>query len=366
MKKLPLHQAHISLNAKMGEFAGYDMPLYYTKPIEEHHKVRNETGVFDISHMGQFVVKGPDAENYLQYTLANDIKTMKEGEARYSPLCGSNGGVLDDLILYRYTPEHYRVIVNSATYEKDLAWMQSLLKGFDATLKDHSPDLGLLAIQGPETFNRLRPHLTPLPENLGYYQFAEVSLFGVPVFLARTGYTGEPGLEVSASKEHLPMIWKKLTEELNIAPIGLAARDTLRLEAAMALYGHELKEEWTPLESGIAWAVKTDVAEDFVGKTEIVKAKTKGLSHAIVGLEVTNRGIPRADYPVMFDKRQIGVVTSGALSPTTGKSIALAHVAVEHTKVGTRLMVEIRGKEVEVMVVKRPFYRNPTIKEGSF
>jgi aminomethyltransferase len=362
MKELPLHAWHVGRGAKMGEFAGFSMPLYYSKPIDEHHTVRRQVGVFDISHMGQFTLEGARAEDFLQHALTNDLRAMKDGQALYSPLCREDGGVLDDLIVYRHDLERYRIIVNAATREKDFRWMDSLAQRFGVTLGDISADWCLFAVQGPEAFARLAPHADPAPGSLHYYSFAEARVFEQPVFLARTGYTGEPGCEVAVPRAAAGRLWNELTGALRIAPIGLAARDTLRLEACMALYGHELREEWSALESGVGWAIQLDKPEDFVGKRALCALQEAGPAFRSVAIEVTGRGIPRADYPVLAGKEPVGVVTSGAVSPTTGKSIALARIKSAHAGTGTALAVEIRGRVVEAVVVRRPFYRNPAIR----
>jgi aminomethyltransferase len=363
MNTLTLNEWHIAHGAKMGKFAGFNMPLYYSKPIDEHHAVRKRVGVFDISHMGQFTLEGGRAEDFLQHAITNDVAPLAEGQALYSPLCRQDGGVLDDLIVYKYRPDKWRIIVNAGTREKDFRWLHTLSAKFGVMLKDVSADWCLFAVQGPEAFGLLEPQAASAPGALGYYHFTETRVFGQDVFLARTGYTGEPGCEIAVPRATAHALWEKLTGELGIVPIGLAARDTLRLEAAMALYEHELREEWNALESGLGWAVKLDKAAEFVGQAALRKVKATGLAWRAVAIEVTGRGIPRADYPVVLDGEPIGVVTSGALSPTTGKSIALARVKAAHAKTGTALAVEVRGKAVEAQVVPKPFYQSPKIRD---
>ncbi len=377
MKKLPLHEWHQAHAANMAEFAGYAMALYYTKPLAEHHQVRRQAGVFDISHMGQFLVDGRRAEAFLQYALTNDISGMVAGQARYSPMCREDGGVLDDVIIYRYGPARYRVIVNGATRDKDLAWLRGLAEPFSVTVDDQSAGYCLFAVQGPHAFAMLAPHFAQPPGTLRYYHFAQTEAIGRPVFVARTGYTGEPGCEIAVALADAPAIWGALTGQMGFAPIGLAARDTLRLEACMSLYGHELREEWNPLESGLAWAVKLETSGDFVGKEALKAIKATGASHASVALELRGRGIARAEYPVLspaegdprWEKGKeisggepAGICTSGVLSPTTGNAIALARVRRKLAKVGTALAVEIRGKSVAAEVVAKPFYKNPALR----
>jgi aminomethyltransferase len=362
MKELPLNEWHVARGAKMGEFAGYAMPLYYGKPIEEHHRVRREVGVFDISHMGQFSLRGDRAEAFLDHAITNDVMAMSDGQALYSPLCRADGGVLDDLIVYRHDRRHWRIIVNGATREKDFQWLQELAAEFMVELQDLTAGWCLFAVQGPLAFAKLAPHRGAAPLSLRYYSFAETKVLGQDVFLARTGYTGEPGCEIALPIAGARGLWERLTGELGIAPIGLAARDTLRLEACMALYGHELREEWNPIESGVGFAVKLDKAADFVGKAALQKVQAKGPSFRSVGVEVTGRGIPRADYPILAGGQPVGMVTSGGLSPTTGRQIALARIATPFAKLGAVLAVEIRGKPVEAKVVPKPFFQNPAIR----
>lgn len=362
MKRLPLHDRHEALGARFGEFAGFNMPLYYSKPIEEHHAVRQRVGVFDISHMGQFLLEGPRAEDMLRYALPADVRSMADGDALYSPLCRSDGGVLDDLIIYRYSPARYRIIVNAATREKDFNWLHCLAEEYECALSDLSDGLCLLAVQGPQAFERLAPHVEAPPGSLKYYSFTETRAFGVPVFQGRTGYTGEPGCELAVSVEDAPALWQHLVDELGIAPIGLAARDTLRLEACMALYGHELREEWHPLESGLSWAVTLDSPEEFIGKKALLAIRGVGYSYRLAGLEVTGRGIPREGCRVLHEGEDVGEVTSGTLSPTTGKAVALARIRQQAAKIGTPLQVVIRERPVEAVTVRRPFYKNPALK----
>lgn len=362
MKHLRLQPRHEALGATFGEFAGYHMPLYYTKPIEEHHAVRRGAGVFDISHMGQFVAEGPGTLDFLQYALTNNVRPLADGAALYSPICREDGGVLDDLIVYRVNAERFRIIVNAGNHAKDFTWLQGLAGRFDVTLTDRSPGLCLLAVQGPEALGRLASHMAHPPGALGYYTHMEGEAFGVPVFVARTGYTGEPGVELAVPSDAVETVWDGLLNQLNMTPIGLAARDSLRLEACMALYGHELRETWHPLESGVGWAVDLDGADDFCGKAALTSIRQAGVTHRLVGFEMVGRGIARSDYPVVADGQAVGTVTSGVMSPTTGKAVGLAHVPAALAKLGTPLTIEIRGKAVEARVAPRPFYKNPALK----
>lgn len=338
------------------------MPLYYAKPIEEHLAVRRRAGIFDISHMGQFIVRGDSAQDFLGYVMSNDVRGMKDGEALYTPMLREDAGVLDDLILYRHDPAHYRIIVNAGTRENDFEWLDCLADDFNSELEDVSDQWCLLAVQGPDTFSLLASHCDTPPGNLAYYGFAETKVFGIAAFLARTGYTGEPGCEIAVSLQQAGKLWDRLQGDLGISPIGLAARDTLRLEACMSLYGHELREEWHPYESGLGWAVHMD-GEDFIGKKALQAILGVGYPTRLVAIEMNGRGIPRKGYPVLENGNEIGRITSGVLSPSTGKSIALAHIRVEYAKIGSKIQVRIRNNEVDAEVVRKPFYKNPRLRK---
>ena len=362
MKQLPLHSQHAALQAKFGEFAGFDMPLYYTKPLEEHHAVRKDAGVFDISHMGQFMLTGERTGEMLHYVLSSNVRALKNGQALYSLMCREDGGILDDLILYRYDASRYRMIVNAATREQDFLWLLDLAGQFDVRIDDITSSFCLFAVQGPNALGKLDGMIAPRPSSMAYFTFMEAEALGQEIFLARTGYTGEPGLEMAVPVETADGYWHHLVEELGITPIGLAARDTLRLEACLPLYGHEMNLQRHPWESGLGWSVRMNQDEDFIGKMALTAIKAVGFPYRLVGLEMAARGLPREDYPVLQKGSEIGRVTSGGLSPTTGKAIALARVRIPNHKTGTPLQVEIRGKGVDAVVVPRPFYKNPALR----
>ncbi|MDH4121479.1 MAG: glycine cleavage system aminomethyltransferase GcvT [Deltaproteobacteria bacterium] len=363
MKKLPLHEWHVAHGGKMGEFAGHEMPLYYSKPLEEHQQVRSRGGLFDITHMGQFQLTGEKAGDMLAHALPNDVLGMTDGQALYSPLCKPDGGVLDDLIIYRQGKDRFFIIVNGDTLEKDLAWLTGLAGMFNCQLDNLTPQRCLFAVQGPQVFSLLAPHLGVNPASLGYFRFAETTLFGQLVFLARTGYTGEPGVEISLNRDGAQQVWESMATTLTLPPIGLVARDTLRLEAALPLYGHELDESHTPWESGIGWTVKLGKTPPFIGQESLTEQLAKGALEQLAGLEIMGRGIPRAGYPVLASGKPVGVVTSGGHAPTLDKPIALARISAEWAAVGQEVQVEIRGKPVEARVVRLPFYKNPAIRK---
>ena len=306
MKQLPLHSQHAALKAKFGEFAGFNMPLYYTKPLEEHHAVRKDAGVFDISHMGQFMVTGERAGEMLNFALSSNVRALKNGQALYSLMCREDGGILDDLIIYRYDAARYRMIVNAATRERDFLWLVELAGRFDTRIDDVTSKFCLFAVQGPKALDKLDGMIDPGPSAMDYFTFMEAESLGKEVFLARTGYTGEPGLEMAVPVEMATDYWRHLVETLAIAPIGLAARNTLRLEACLPLYGHEMNLQRHPWECGLGWSVHMEEDEDFIGKKALTAIKGVGYPFRLVGLEMSDRGIPREDYPVLQRGGEIG------------------------------------------------------------
>ncbi|MEE8396288.1 MAG: glycine cleavage system aminomethyltransferase GcvT, partial [bacterium] len=337
MKRLPLHRFHQQLGATFGQFAGFEMPLYYRKPLEEHRTVRQTGGVFDVSHMAQLAAEGGGAADFFRFALANDAGGMGDGEALYSPICREDGGVLDDLIVYRRSASVWRIVVNAANRAADLEWLSQLARPFGVAIGEVAGGYCLFAVQGPQVFSRLKGRVTPPPDSLGYFRCCDGEAFGVPVLIARTGYTGEPGCELAVAESGAARVWEGLTGSLAIPPIGLAARDSLRLEACMALYGHELRAEWHPFESGLGWAVKLERAGDFMGKEALARVRRGGSSHLQAALRMIGRGVPRAGYPVLLEGRQVGEVTSGTFAPTTGAAVALAHLEAAAARRGTAL-----------------------------
>jgi len=352
--RTPLHDLHLALGAKMVDFGGWDMPLHYGSQVEEHHQVRRDCGVFDVSHMTVVDVTGSDAQRYLQYLLANDVgRLTEEGKALYSAMLNEAGGVVDDLIVYRCA-DGYRVVVNAATRDKDLAWMEARTRGFSVQLRERS-DLAMLAIQGPTA----RQRVADLLSNGRAALINELKPFqGLPEgdwFIARTGYTGEDGLEIMLPAGEAVELLNELVGA-GIAPIGLGARDTLRLEAGMNLYGQDMDESVTPLVSNMAWTIAWEPAErDFVGRAALEAQRQSGPLPRLVGLVLEERGVLRAHQVVRVEGVGDGEITSGSFSPTLGKSIALARVPAA---TGERAEVEIRGKWHPVRVVRPHFVRN--------
>ncbi|MBD9483029.1 glycine cleavage system aminomethyltransferase GcvT [Pseudomonas sp. PDM14] len=353
-QRTPLYEQHLALGAKMVDFGGWDMPLHYGSQVEEHHQVRRDCGVFDVSHMTVVDVTGPQAKAWLQYLLANDVDRLKTpGKALYSGMLNERGGVVDDLIVY-LTDWGYRVVVNAATRDKDLAWMQAHTAGFDVTLSER-PELAMLAIQGPQA----RAKTAELVSSARAAIIRELKVFqGLPEgdwFIARTGYTGEDGLEIMLPAEQAAAFLSELVGA-GIAPIGLGARDTLRLEAGMNLYGQDMTDDVSPLAANMAWTIVWEPASrDFIGRSALETQRAAGDQPKLVGLVLEERGVLRAHQVVRVDGVGEGEITSGSFSPTLGKSIALARVPAA---TGDRAEVEIRGKWYPVRVVQANFVRN--------
>lgn len=367
MKQTPLNSVHRELGARMVDFGGWDMPVQYSGVIDEHLAVRNAAGLFDVSHMGEVEVKGEGALTYIQYLTINDASVMTDGQVQYSAICYLDGGVVDDVTLYRFDSDHYLFCVNASNTDKDFAWMQKVLTEGDfpdVTIENISDDCAQLALQGPEA-EKILAALTDIDlTSMAYYRFAEGYVAGESAIVSRTGYTGEDGFEIYFSPTVATHVWQSIVEAgapHGLLPIGLGARDTLRLEKKYALYGHELSDSINPLEAGLNWITKLDKG-DFVGRDAIVKMKESGVPRKLVAIKMTGAGIPRADYPVYAASAdgdgegvEIGVVTSGTMSPTLKVGIALALVATEYSTVGTELTIGIRKNRVGAVIVKPPF-----------
>jgi len=364
LRQTALNAAHRRMGAKMVEFGGWDMPVRYSGDLEEHRAVRTAAGLFDLGHMGQVTVSGPDALPYLQWLVTNDMASLPAGTSRYALLCKPDGGVLDDLFIYRL-PGRWFVVVNASNRERDVAWMQERRAGhpeWDVMVADISGQTGMLALQGPRAeaiLGRLTPaDLTALP----YFDAIEAPVLGVPTIIGRTGYTGEDGFELYFPIAESERLWDAILDAGRpdgLLPIGLGARDTLRLEAKMALYGHELTEAINPLEAGLGWAVNFDKG-DFIGRAALLKVRDNKPVRRLVGFRMTERGgAPRAGYELQVAGATVGQVTSGTHSPTLGQSIGLALVDRAVAGVGKPLDVIIRGKPVHAEQVKTPFYKRP-------
>jgi aminomethyltransferase len=356
----PLHDRHVALGAKLIEFGGWLMPVQYAGIMEEHRAVRERAGLFDLSHMGELFVEGTDAGSALAHALVTNPPTLAEGRAHYSMICAPDGGIIDDLIVYRLAAERFLVVANAGNAQIVSDALAERLGGFKAVLDDRSLATALVAIQGPRSVAILRPLTDVDLDALRYYAIAEGSVAGIPALVARTGYTGEDGFEVFVDTARAVALWDAMMTsgtDHGLVPIGLGARDTLRLEAGMPLYGNELDRSTNPYEADLGRVVKLDKPDDFVGRSALEKIAREGVARRLVGLAVRGRGIARHGYPVLVEERRSGVVTSGTLSPTLGEPIAMAYVATADAAAGTMLDVEIRGQRVPAEVVALPFYR---------
>jgi aminomethyltransferase len=360
LRKTPLHGVHKESGAKLVPFGGWEMPVEYSGIVAEHTAVRTAAGLFDVSHMGEFEVRGQGALAFLQRVTANDVAKLAVGQAQYSALPTERGTPIDDVIVYRRGESRYLVVVNAANVEKDWAWLRGQ-EPRDCELEDRSAGTALLALQGPRSEAILQP-LTPLAlGEIGFYRFAEGSVCGHPALVARTGYTGEDGFEIFLEPADAPAVWSRLVaagRPEGLLEAGLGARDTLRLEARMLLYGNDMDESTSLLEAGLGWIVSFDEKKgDWLGRSALAKQKAEGVKRRLVGFEMTERGIPRHGYPVLLDDQPCGAVTSGSWSPTLSKSIGLAYLPRERASEGTELAVEVRGRRIKARVVKTPFYK---------
>jgi aminomethyltransferase len=356
----PLTEAHRGLGARLIEFGGWLMPVQYASIIEEHRAVRERVGLFDLSHMGELYVEGSDAGEALAAALVSDPPRLAVGRAQYSMICAPDGGIIDDLIVYRLADARFLVVANAANATTVSDALAERLKGFKAVLDDGSLATGLLALQGPRAVEVLGPLTDVDLGALRYYAAAEGSVAGIPGLVARTGYTGEDGFEVFVDTAATPGLWATLLDAVRAhdgLPVGLGARDTLRLEAGMPLYGNELDRTTNPYEGGLGRVVKLDKAGEFVGRAALEKVARDGPVKRLVGLQVEGRGIARHGYPVWSGERRTGVVTSGTMSPTLGVPIAMAYVAPGDAEPGTVVEVEIRDARVPARVVALPFYK---------
>ena len=360
LHQTPLRDRHVALNAKLIEFGGWLMPVQYAGIIEEHRAVRERAGLFDLSHMGELFVEGPDAGAALAYALVTNPPSLAEGRAHYSMVCAPDGGIIDDLIVYRLGPERFLVVPNASNAQVVSDALAERLGGFKAVLDDGSLATALVAVQGPRSVDILRPLTDVDVDALRYYAIAEGAVAGIPALVARTGYTGEDGFEVFVDTARAGELWDAMMASGSghgLAPIGLGARDTLRLEAGMPLYGNELDLSTNPFEANLGRVVKLDKPDDFIGRAALEKVAREGVARRLVGVVMRGRGIARHGYPVHAGERVTGSVTSGTQSPSLGEAIAMAYVATADAAPGTMLDVEIRGQRVPAEVVPLPFYR---------
>lgn len=360
LKRTPLFETYSKYGGKTIDFGGWELPVQFSSIKEEHEAVRTKAGLFDVSHMGEIFVTGAGSLDYLQHLVTNDVSKIQDGQAQYTAMCYEDGGTVDDLLVYKLADEHYLLVVNASNIEKDFEWMEKAKTG-DVVLDNASERYGLLALQGPlaETvLQRLTDEELSAIKPFRFKQDVEVA--GQQVILSRTGYTGENGFEIYAAPEALGSLWDKILSEgepEGVVPVGLGARDTLRFEACLALYGQELSENITPLEAGINFVVKLKKEQDFIGKQALAEQKEAGVPRKLVGIEMIDKGIPRHGYAVYAGDQKIGEVTTGTQSPTLKKNIGLALVSSEYAEVGIELEVEIRNKRLKAKTVETPFYK---------
>jgi aminomethyltransferase len=369
LKKTPLNEAHRSLGGKMVEFGGWDMPVQYTAGvIEEHLRTRTAVGLFDVSHMGEFWVEGEDALPFVNRLTTNDVTKLVDGQAHYSALTNEKGGVVDDLLVYRFDNDKLLLVVNAGTTDKDWDWVTSHKMDENVTLTNASADYCQIAVQGPDATGILQRLTETKLDDIKYYHFTTGRVDGVEAIISRTGYTGEDGFEVYADADKARQIWDRLLETGRygdadgILPAGLAARNTLRLESGMSLYGHELSDTITPLEANLGWITKLQKGE-FTGRDAIARQKEEGLKRRLVGFEMREPGIARDDHKVFIDDKEVGYVSSGSPAPFLKKNIGLAFVPVEFAKPGQEIRIEVRGKLLKAEIVPTPFYKRE--KEGA-
>ena len=357
MKTTPLTDTHVALGAKMVDFAGFYMPVRYSSDLDEHHCVRNVVGMFDVSHMGEFIIKGENALPFLQKIVSNDVSKLEKGQALYAYLPNATGGIVDDLLVYHLDDDNYMCVVNAGNIDKDWAWFQQH-NTENAEMHNISDNTALLAIQGPKATEALQSLTEVDLSSIPYYRFKRGAFAGVDnVIISATGYTGAGGFELYFNKAHAVDVWNKILEAgkpFGLQPIGLGARDTLRLEKGFCLYGNDIDDTTSPLEAGLSWVTKFN--KDFIAKDILLKQKADGLQRKLVGFVMVDRGIPRHGYLIKDEQgNEIGIVTSGTQSPTLGYGVGLGYVDVAYANVDSEIFIDIRGKLLKAKVVKLPF-----------
>lgn len=361
-KKTPLYDRHIDLGGNVVNFGGFLLPTQYSGINQEHNAVRSKAGIFDVSHMGEFIISGSDAERFLQKITVNDVSSLSKGEAQYSAMCFKNGGIVDDLLIYK-KENVFMLVVNAANLENDLEWLKSHQEG-DVKIEDISDKIGLIAVQGPRSRAILQTLTDTKLSNIQFYHFAEGRVSGKEAMIARTGYTGELGFEIYSSANEIGEIWDAIMDagtDKGLEPAGLGCRDTLRMEMKFALYGNDIDETTNPIEAGLGWITKLGKA-DFIGKDALLEAKAN-VTRRLVCLEMTERAIPRNGCPILMNDEIVGTITSGTMSPSLEKGIGIGYVNVPFHKSGTELIVDIRGKMKSAIVVKPPFYKNSSLMD---
>ena len=350
IKKTCLYDKHVALGAFMSPFGGFDMPIHYTDIVDEHLAVRYHCGVFDVSHMGEVLITGKDAERYVNHIFTNDVRGIPVGKILYGMMCYENGGVVDDLLVYKMADDRFFLVINASNIDKDWAWIQQQASDFDVTLEHQSDQYGEIAVQGPESEKMMEQVLSIPCKELAFYTFKTIG----DVIVSRTGYTGEDGFEIYASADYINACWDKLIEA-GVKPCGLGCRDTLRFEVGLPLYGDELSEQITPLMAGLGAFVKLD-KEEFIGKEALAEQKAKGPAKKLVGIELRDKAIPRHGYPVLKDGEVIGEVTTGYHTISTDKSVCMALIDTKYSDLLTEVQIQIRKKIFPGFVCKKQFY----------
>ena len=354
-KRTCLYDKHVALGALISPFGGFDMPIQYSSIIDEHNAVRQACGVFDISHMGEVRVKGTDAERFVNHIFTNDITDAPIGKIFYGMMCYPNGGTVDDLLVYKMGEKDFFLVINAANIDKDVEWMQQHLEGYEVDFEHQSDYYGQVAVQGPEAETVVEEVLGLACKELTFYTVKTIDTAGETVIVSRTGYTGEDGFEIYGSHDFIRQCWDKLIESGRCKPCGLGCRDTLRFEVGLPLYGDELSADISPVMAGLSMFCKFDKPE-FIGRDALLKQKTEGVERRVIGIELEGRAVPRHGYPVLAEGRQVGEVTTGYNSISTGKSVCMALVETAHAKLGTPLEIQIRKKTFPGIVVKKRFY----------
>ncbi|MEO8274770.1 MAG: glycine cleavage system aminomethyltransferase GcvT [Thermoanaerobaculia bacterium] len=359
LRRTPLYEAHVAAGAKLVDFAGWEMPVQYTGVIDEHRAVRTRAGLFDVSHMGEFTISGPGALDFVQGLTPNDVAKLVPGRIHYSALLTREGTFIDDVLVYRLGEQEFMLVVNAANIAPDFAWISSLPRPAGVVLEDRSDRFALLALQGPRALAILQPLTASALSPIKYYGFVHGEVASKPALISRTGYTGEDGFELYVAPQDALEIWRALMkagEAEGLVPAGLGARDTLRLEAGMALYGHEIDRTTTPWDARLDWIVKLEKG-DFIGRQALLDARTRGASRQLVGFEVESRGIARQGCGIVAGGEAVGTVTSGTWSPTFEKAIGMAYVPAASAEAGTEIEIDVRGKPVMARTRLLPFYK---------
>ena len=361
LNRTPLYEVHKQLGGKTIEFGGWEMPVQYSSIIDEHLTVRSNVGIFDVSHMGELEIRGPGSLSLIQKLITNDAAKLVDGQILYTPMCTETGGIVEDLLVYRFAANRYMLVVNASNIEKDLAWIHAHDKT-EVTIENRSDGMSLVALQGRNAPQCLQTLTNINLTTLNYYQFAAGEVAGIPTIISRTGYTGEIGFELYVEAGRSTDLWAALyevTDAVEGKPIGLGARDTLRLEARFCLYGNDIDETTTPLEAGLRWRVAFD-KDSFIGRDALIQQNSEGIKRRLVGFQMLDRSIARAHHAVYRGDQHIGEVTSGAPAPSLKYNIGLAYLPVEMSKINTKIEIEIRGRRHPAKVVRTPFYQAPT------